>query len=319
MSTESSSSTSTYNIQPVGGEALSWDPDSVGSSLKKVADYAETMAANAISWYWSRKIWKARLSQAIQMTALASTALAGLFPVVVSIVPVLRSNLGTISGLAASVFVGFAAALIGLDKAFGLSSGWARYVLTATTIRKSLEEFRMEWTALLAKANTPPTKDDIAALLQRARDFVGVVEGMVLQETKDWVTEFQNNVAQLEKETKAQLDSIKTDADKTQAARMAESKVGSVEITVSNADKTDNHTFEVLWEGAHGQSARETVTDGEEWIRINVPPGQYSATVSGAIGGKPSSKKSVVILGPGESKKVDITLPTGVPAPAPNS
>src|SRR5262249_53578616 len=191
--------------------------------------------------------------------------------------------------------------------------GWARYVLTATTIRKSLEEFRMDWTALLAKANTPPTKEDVAALLQRARDFVGLVEGMVLQETKDWVTEFQNNVAQLEKETKAQLDSLKADAEKTHAARMAESKVGSVEISVSNADKTDNHTSEVLWEGAQGQITREAVTDGEEWIRINVPPGQYSATVTAAIAGKPTSRKSVVNLGPGESKKVEITLPAAVP------
>lgn len=313
MSTESSSATNTYNIQPVGGLTLSWDPENVGSSLKQVADYAETTAANAISWYWSHKIWKARLSQAIQMTALASTALAGLFPLMVSIVPPLKT-MGASSGLAASVFVGFAAALIGLDKAFGLSSGWARYVLTATTIRKSLEEFRMEWTALLAKASTPPTKDDIAALLQRARDFVGTVEGMVLQETKDWVTEFQNNVAQLEKETKTQLDSTKADADKTQAARLAETKVGSVEITVSNADKTDNHAFEVLWEGAQGQIARESVTDGEEWIRINVPPGQYSATVTAAIAGKPTARKSVVTLAPGESKKVEVTLPTAVPA-----
>jgi flagellar hook assembly protein FlgD len=93
---------------------------------------------------------------------------------------------------------------------------------------------------------------------------------------------------------------------------MDQSKVGSVEITVSNADKTDNHTFQVLWEGAQGQIARETVTDGEEWIRINVPPGQYTTMVSATIGGKPTSRKSVVNVAPGESKKVDITLPTGV-------
>jgi len=312
MPTQSGSATNGYNIQPVEGAKLSWDPEHVASSLKDVADYAETTAAKAISWYWSHKIWKARLSQAIQLTALSSTALAGLLPVMAAIFPSF-SIFGTSTGLAASVFVGFAAALIGLDKAFGLSSGWARYVLTATTIRKSLEEFRMDWMALLAKANTPPTKDDIGVLLQRARDFVGLVEGMVLQETKDWVTEFQNNVAQLEKETKAQLDAQKAEAAKTKAAQLQESRVGSVEISVSNADKTDNHTFDVSWEGAQGQIVHDTVTDGEEWIRINVPPGQYTATVSATIGAKSTSRKSMVNVAPGESKKVEITLPMSVP------
>ena len=313
MSSQPSSATSSYNIQAVEGATLAWNPDDVPSSLKKVADYAETTAGNAINWYWKHKTWKARLSQAIQLTALVSTALAGLFPVMATIFPSISSPFGTSTSLAASMFVGFAAALIGVDKAFGLSSGWARYVLTATTIRKALEEFRLDWTVLLAKASTPPTHEDIAGLLQRARDFVGVVEGMVLQETKDWITEFQNNVAQLEKETKAQLDAAKAEAEKRTAARMNESKAGSVEITVSNADKTDNHTFQVLWEGAQGQIARETVTDGEEWIRINVPPGQYTTTVSAAVGGKPTSRKSVINIGPGENKKVEITLPATVP------
>jgi len=312
MPTQSGSATNGYNIQPVEGGKLCWDPEHVASSLKEVADYAETTAAKAISWYWSHKIWKARLSQAIQLTALTSTALAGLLPVITAIFPSF-SILGTGNGLAASLFVGFAAALIGLDKAFGLSSGWARYVLTATTIRKSLEEFRLDWTTLQAKANTPPSKDDIAVLLQRARDFVGLVEGMVLQETKDWITEFQNSVAQLEKETKAQLEAQKAEAAKTRAAQLQENKVGSVEISVSNFDKTDDHTFHVLWEGSQGQIARDTVTDGEEWIRINVPPAQYTATVSATIGGKPTSRKSLVSVGPGESKKVAVTLPMNVP------
>src|SRR5262245_61054689 len=194
MPTQSGSATNGYNIQPVEGGKLSWDPEHVASSLKEVADYAETTAAKAIGWYWSHKIWKARLSRGIQLTAICSTALAALLPVIVEIFPSrLISGAGT--GLAAALFVGLAAALIGLDKAFGLSSGWARYVLTATTIRKSLEEFRMDWTVLLAKASTPPSQEDIAILLQRAREFVGLVEGMVLQETKDWITEFQNNIA----------------------------------------------------------------------------------------------------------------------------
>jgi hypothetical protein len=60
------------------------------------------------------------------------------------------------SPLWSSLFLGVAAALIGLDKTFGYSSGWARYVLTATNIRKSLEDFRLDWAELMAKAGNPP-------------------------------------------------------------------------------------------------------------------------------------------------------------------
>ena len=66
----------------------------------------------------------------------------------------------------ASICVGSAAALIGLDKTFGFSSGWARYVLTVTSIRKALEEFRMDWISLSAKIDKTPTPDQIQALIQ---------------------------------------------------------------------------------------------------------------------------------------------------------
>jgi hypothetical protein len=65
-------------------------------------------------------------------------------------------------GLWASLLLGVAAALFGLDKAFGYLSGWARYVLTATNIRRALEEFRMDWAELMVKAGTPPTAEEAA-------------------------------------------------------------------------------------------------------------------------------------------------------------
>src|SRR5262245_3480502 len=133
------------NIRPVEAEKLSWNSQDPAGSLEAVESYAEEAADKAIAWYWSRKTWKARCSRAIQLGAMVSTALAGLIPIIVAIFPVVLPVFGTSTGLAASLFVGFAATLIGIDKAFGLSSGWARYVLTATTIRKALQEFRMDW------------------------------------------------------------------------------------------------------------------------------------------------------------------------------
>src|SRR5262249_4424839 len=124
---------SVNNIRPVEAGRLGWNPTDIQGSLQSVELYAETAAGKAIYWYWKNKVWKARGARAIQLGAMASTALAGLIPVLFSLFQIAPAFN---TGMAASILVGFAAALIGVDKAFGLSTGWARYVLTATTIRK---------------------------------------------------------------------------------------------------------------------------------------------------------------------------------------
>ena len=311
--------TRSANIVPVEADKLVWNPSDVPGSLKAVESYAETAADNAIAWYWANKKWKARCSRAIQLGAVTSTALAGLIPVIVAIFPSLSSVFGSSTGLASSLFVGFAAALIGVDKAFGLSSGWARYVLTATTIRKALQTFRLDWALLMAQMSSPATKEEIVALLERAKEFTGLLEELVLQETKDWVTEFQNNIAQLEKETRAQLDSLKAQTQEAIASKAAASQPGSVEIVVLNVDKIDDRTFQIRWDGPQGQIAQEMVVNAQEWIRINVPTGQYIATVSATVAGKSIVKAVVINLKPGEQKKIEITLPITLAAAAGSS
>ena len=201
------------NIRSTQPGSLTWNPADPLTSLTDVANYAEGLASRASDWYWANKRWKARLSRSIQLGAMVATALAALLPVVASFFAP-----GANTGLLSSALVGFAAALIGLDKAFGFSSGWARYVLTATSIRKALEEFRMDWTMLLAKADPKPTAEQVGALIQRAKDFTSLIEGLVLQETKDWITEFQSNLAQIERDSKTQLDELKSQVQKTMAA-----------------------------------------------------------------------------------------------------
>src|SRR5207302_5189632 len=116
-------------------------------------------AAKSTQWYWKNKGSKAFWSQVIRFLVWALAAVGGLLPIIGGISSTsLPNNTTTINlnnGLWASLLLGIAAALIGLDKGFGFSSGWARYVLTATNIRKALEEFRLDWTALRAKAGDP--------------------------------------------------------------------------------------------------------------------------------------------------------------------
>jgi hypothetical protein len=145
------------NIKSDPLTSLTWkgaDPD---SSLEGLFKYVEAETDKAMAWYWRKKGAKAMLSRTIQFSAVVLAALGALIPVAINHLrgPLKLGDVDT--GLWASLLDGLALLLIGYDRAFGYSSGWARYVLTATTIRNSLEEFRMDWTALSAKSGVRPS------------------------------------------------------------------------------------------------------------------------------------------------------------------
>lgn len=299
------------NVSPDGEPT--WDGTDVPGSLKRLLTDVETDAKGAIAWYWRRKRTVARASRAIQRTALIAGAAAGLWPVIVQLLK--DGGIGGTgthwwsSSLAPSFLVGVGAALIGLDKTFGYSSAWSRYVLAATEISRRLAEFRMDWVAATAAAGAGGLADDrLAALIQKAKAFRVGVEDVIVQETKDWATEFQNNVAQLEKDLKAQLDALKVQVIQQQTA----SQPGSLALTVSDADKTQGFTFAVTLTGADGPIVTaERVTNSKTWSRPNLKPGVYVVKVEAATATAPSlprSNTAIVTLAPSEAKTQTMTV-----------
>jgi hypothetical protein len=285
-----------------------WDPENPSDSLKNIFSYVIGEASKSTNWYWHNKGSKARLSQIIRFMAWILAAVGGLLPVIGSLFGKYFPQLEFTNSLWASLLLGIAAALIGLDKAFGYSSGWARYVLTATNIRKSLEEFRMDWADLMAKAGTPlKTADQVTPLIERARQFRSDVEALVLQETKDWVTEFQSSMAQMEKDVAAQLSNLKAQIDKTIQAREATSQPGAIQLTIVNPTKAVAGTLKVTLTDSKNQSVQGAVT-GASWAKINLTPGQYQLTVEATINGQPFLDQKVVIVEPGKTATPQTTL-----------
>jgi hypothetical protein len=288
-----------------------WNNTDVVASLRAVRKGAEDEGQKAIDWYWRKKKWKSNPSRAIQFSALILTAAAGILPVILQVVKGIRPTAlpaNFDSGPVATLFIGIAASLLGLDTAFGYSSGWTRYVLTATSMTKLLHEFRMDWVAILAASTVPPTLEEQAKLIQRAKDFVSVIQGMVLQETKDWATEFQSNMAQMERDLKTQLDALKAQVDKTGKDDENAAKPGSIELTLTNADKTDGFHFDVFLEGAPGKFT-DSVSNANVWARINTLPGQYKLTVDAKAKGSAIAASMVLDVKPGETSRPSLTLP----------
>lgn len=285
----------------------------VNGSLQAILIYVEEQAKNSIGWYWEKKRSKALFSQTIRFLAFALTALGGIFPIAAimlnPILPMLHIAYKIPpEGLASSLFVGLAAGLYGLDKAFGFSSGWTRYVLTATLLEKSLEEFRLQWTILLAKLSQPPTIDQIEALLECAKDFRAAVAGAVLEETKDWVTEFQNNLGQLERDTQAQLEVLRAKVETTVQSQAEASRPGAVELAVADAARADGYAYDVELEDQKGSALKESVHNTMTWAAIGVPPGQYRLRLRAKMSGQDVTVTKVLIVKPNETTGLQLQL-----------
>lgn len=286
------------NIEAAGPECLQWNPTDIAASLQALLTYVETEAQKSIDWYWRNKRWKSVLSRWIQFLAVVFTSAGALVPIVGKL-----ANLKWLSdSLWASLLVGAAAALLAVDKAFGFSTGWVRYVLTATTIRGALESFRMDWAIKSAKALPSPTPAQIEELMQCARNFRVTVEGLVLQETRDWVAEFQSNLAQVEKDVTTQLAALKTATEKA-------AQRGSIQLTVPNAGQADGARIQIRLENSQGPLADETVTGSTSWVKLGVPPDHYQITVTAAIAGLTKSATLAIVVKPGEVTTESITLP----------
>ena len=145
-------------------------------------------------------------------------------------------------------------------------------------------------------------------MIQRAKEFVSTIQSLIAQETKDWATEFQSNMAQMEKDLKAQLDSLKSQVDKEAKDKAAATKLGAIELTVTNADKADSFTFDVVLEGPSGKST-DSVSNSQVWTRINTVPGQYKVTINAKVKGNVVSTSTIADVKPADTAKPSVTLP----------
>lgn len=299
----------TNNIDAHSDDIPNWDPARPEASLTEIHIYVLDEAAKSTQWYWKNKGSKALCSRLIRFAVWALAAVGGLLPIIGALLEPHYPNLNLTNGLWASLLLGVAAALLGLDKGFGFSSGWARYVLTATNIRKSLEEFRLDWTVLRAKAGNPlTTAEQVAPLIERAKQFRSEVEGLVLQETKDWVTEFQSTMQQMEKDVAAQLSTLKTQVDKTIKDKDAASQPGAIQLNVQSNGKAKPGDLRVTLTDSKDQKIAQDTIAGFTWPKAGLAPGIYHLTVDAPANNQVIPQAVNVSVKPAEITTVAISL-----------
>jgi hypothetical protein len=175
-------------------DAEQWQhPDSV---LRQLYLDTEEQAIEACDWYLRDRLRKKDASRILRGLAIAFAAAGGLFPLVSATVGRGQIGWGYVLLVLAGVCVGF-------DHFLGLSSRWMRDVVTAQKINHRLQEFQLDWAALYARdIREPGVKAvDVQEYLELIRKFVTDLSRIMIEETAEWVTEFQTGLHQLESQT----------------------------------------------------------------------------------------------------------------------
>jgi len=173
-------------------DELEWSPEQAQRSLAAVREHALGLAAEAEAWYAGRRGRKRLWGRALRVGAIVLGAIAAVLPVLSEIYT--TDGEPAIAPGWATVFLAAAAALVALDRYFGFSSGWMRFMSAEIRLTRLRHEFEYGWQAERAAAGGRPSTEQVAALLARAKAFVLAVDDVVADETSGWITEFRTSL-----------------------------------------------------------------------------------------------------------------------------
>jgi SMODS and SLOG-associating 2TM effector domain 2 len=183
--------------------SLDWEPENARRSLDVIYQYVVDTASKAINWYLMARRPKRRWAQVLRVGAIIMVAVAGVLPVLSQIFDAGSSVV--IQPAWASVALAIAVALVALDRFFGFSSAWARYMATGQAISAALNQFRFDWQK--SSCQLPPdglTQESIDRLLDLAKTLVIKTDDLVQSETSQWVKEFREALTEIERSAESQ-------------------------------------------------------------------------------------------------------------------
>ncbi|MGW8380435.1 SLATT domain-containing protein [Streptomyces sp. ODS28] len=161
--------------------------------LDELYQWVEDGALRMVEWYLADRVWKRRAARTLRAGTAACAGFAALLPVL--------ELTGTAGAGHGGGFLawGYAAVLgavvcTGVDRYFGLTSGWMRDVATAQAVQRRLEALQYDWACESIREVLGPTEGTAGEAAERClgvlRRFADDVTEIVRSETADWMVEF---------------------------------------------------------------------------------------------------------------------------------
>jgi len=195
-----------------------------------------------------------------------------------------------------------------LDRFFGFSAAWMRWVTTMMALERLREAFRVEWIALAHRlqaqsngtnanrAGEAGDVDVIGLMIAACKTFILQMKEQTEKETEVWVTEFKSALTQFEKDLRAQMEA---------------SRPGGIDVSVADGDRAEDG-FDL----ALDQMVVERVTGNSGSIGF-VIAGLHKISISGKAQGKTYTSSQIVTVPPGSvvQARLNLGIPDGALPP----
>ena len=180
------------NIRPEKLQLLSWDPSDRHESLSALYAWSEQQVLGVTEWYLHHKRSKARWSKLLRMASVA-------FVVVGAILPIVSLIVGTdrLSGEWGYVALAIGAGVVLVDRGFGFTSSWTRYMTTLGAIERRTRTLQLEWNRELVALAVAPDDETTRHAIDMLRSFLDDVGEVVERETRAWALEFNAQSGEL--------------------------------------------------------------------------------------------------------------------------
>jgi hypothetical protein len=165
-----------------------WGREYATASVQAMVSYVSEIAEDAIAWYLLKKRRKQRWAMVLRVTAILAAAVAAMVPIFAQITSV--QGKAMVAPAWASVALVAAATAVGMDRFYGFSAAWIRFVSTELRLRSALHDFHMDWQARLSPCGGSLQPEQVAPALAACRSFLAQIDTMVEAETAAWVADF---------------------------------------------------------------------------------------------------------------------------------
>jgi hypothetical protein len=177
------------DLDPTRFPELSWEEPDLDASLKAVYSWVEAEGLRAADWYLREKRWKSRWSRWLRISAIVLATLGAALP----FVAVQQDSGDTEWGY---VLLALAAGAVALDRFFGFSTGWMRFMTAELAIRQQVQQLQFTWTRILMdQAGRRFTREQAAAHLEMLAGVAAGFDDEVRRETMVWIEEFSSSLA----------------------------------------------------------------------------------------------------------------------------
>jgi hypothetical protein len=197
------------DLKPVPFPSLSWAPEDRTKSLSELVAYATGEAERAIDWYYWKRRRMQRWGRGLRLGAILASSAAGVTPLFAELAA--HNGKTPIEPLWAALLLALAGILVLLDRFWGCTSAWIRYMLAAQEITTALDEFRIEWESHKLVWEGGVDVEQAQATIDRCRGFLTYVRSVIRTETDAWSTEFSKILEQIESATRPRAPALPPD------------------------------------------------------------------------------------------------------------